>query len=306
MNIRATRCSFVTSPFINPRRNHPFVSARPPHHTDATLCSATSPGEPAPPPTNATTARIPLRRAIQTALASGRRRLTTNLLISALDPRARTYDSASAGHVFRTLVAALVPLATEERPVRVVVGGAKTVIKAREWIAEEDDDTVIGEEKMLSVDKLVLETIGTASDSEREGREFAGLLVFAPPPGEFMLELRAVIRDAHEQNIPVLIHNHVDEGDVYKMLGWGGGRPREIMMYETAFMLAPFAVQPNGPTSGTKAGGKFVLMRAWPEHWCLWRNQGEGEGEYVLCERFNGKPSDGMILQGVKNAIGAV
>lgn len=247
--------------------------------------------ETCPVPTSAGKAAVQIQTSVRSALAVGKRRVSVDVLIASIDARSRTYDDIAAKAIFASLLQAVRPILPN---VRVVLPGSTAALRVRRWLSSESMENVsVG---VLGVDDLVAST--------------GALLVIDPPcKGDGLQDLRRLIRDAHDKNLPVLLQNQPREDELYKLLGYGGGIPFELVRYEPVFVLAPFALQgnPNAPPT------RFVLFRKFPGKWELWRHFGpiddkpfgisEKKGTYELLQEFENRPSDNALMLAVSNSL---
>lgn len=257
------------------------------------LCSTVPQGV----PSNAKSAASQIRQSVRTALISGRRRVCVDLLLAAVNPRSRLFDDDAAEVVFNALVESVQPVLPESTDsVQVVVPGSAAALRAQKWLARSGL-------KGVAVDVLGAE----------ERRDARSVLVIDPPTESGVLEFRRFLREAHAREAQVVVHNHPRDDSLYKLLGFGGYLPFEMMRYESAFMLAPFALQ---ATKEESLSSRFVIMRRFPGAWQLWRYLGEersflqedeskfDNGSYKLCEEFKDRPGSDELIQAITNVMG--
>lgn len=260
-------------------------------------------------PSNATAAAIQIQTAVRTAFASGKRRVCVDLLMAAVDARARTYDDGAAQAVFSGLVTSVQPvLPFEGSKLQVVVNGSTTALRVRKWMQMEPDLTNI------SVTLLGLDALSCleAKDLEQAVPVSSALLILNPPAdGASITNLRKLLRAAHSRNLPVVVQNHPREDAIYELLGYGGSIPYEMWNYEPVFVLAPFAITPNLSEGQMpdKPQPRFVLMRQFPYKWILWQFIDENPSldadgkrvprNYHLCEEFDERPTNSIIVDAV-------
>jgi hypothetical protein len=132
-----------------------------------------------------------------------------------------------------------------------------------------------------------------------------------------------------KRNCPVVILNHPQPGSVHKITGYPGQLPSGLTVFESVFMLAPFAIhakpEKRDPSQKILAG-RFVLLHVFPTGWELWRQQGAGGfastpnspaelnelasrerrrtpdpkmKEYILCEQWDDRPNERELLEAV-------
>lgn len=262
-------------------------------------------------PPNANVAVTQIQTAVRSALANGKRRLCVDLLLSAVDSRARTYDEGSAEAVFNGLISSIQPvLPVENSKLQIVVHGSTTALRVRKWLQQQPDL------KHISVTLLGADAISAVGSSLAQSEDSSSvacgaLLVLNPPgTGNSITDLRTLLQMAHDRNIPVVVQNHPREGSVYELLGYGGTIPFEMWQYEPAFVLAPFAISPRNLDDQIAVNtppARFVLMRQFPSKWSLWHFMGQRSDastigddiiqDYHLCDEFNERPVDEIIIQ---------
>lgn len=253
-------------------------------------------------PDSASSAAAAIQTSVRTALIQGRRRLSVDLLLAALDPRARTFDEDAASAVLVALLDALIPVLPTNAPVlRVVVSGAAAAVRVKKWLSDMKDVQV---------------TVLGVQEGEAEGSEGGVDAVVLFDPGvDAVLEVRRLLGSMGQKGVPVVVVNHPREDELYRMLGYGGGLPFEMTKFEAVFVLAPFALQKEAKEdAGSEeqdAGAvpmRFVVMRQFPGKWELWRYLGKGEfgegSEYELCTEFDGRPSASVLVGAVQRALG--
>lgn len=251
-----------------------------------------------------------LSTALQTALLSGKRRLQTDVLTAAIDPRSRIYDVNSASIIFSALVNTLHPI----NPLKIVVSGSTAALRVRNWLTESN------------IEDVTVSVLGVSDAIQQEERHSSLLVLDPPGEGDAMTDLRKLLQQAHAADMPIVVHNHPRQNALYSMLGFGGAIPRELFQYHPAFVLAPFALEVrrgDGAQMGsTAAPPRFVLMRQFPHVWQLWRFLGEegfgigaafsegttdssgGDSDmYVLVEQFKERPSDGALMNAIRKAL---
>ncbi|PXF47639.1 hypothetical protein BWQ96_02618 [Gracilariopsis chorda] len=219
-----------------------YTAKKRPRHAFAfpVLCSTVPQGV----PSNAKSAASQIRQSVRTALISGHRRVCVDVLLAAVDPRARLFDEDAAEVVFNALVESVQPVLPESTElVQVVVPGSAAALRAQKWLARSE------------LKGVVVDVIGA-----EEHRDARSVLVIDPPTESGVLEFRRFLREAHARGAQVVVHNHPRDDSLYKLLGFGGYLPFEMMRYESAFMLAPFTLQ------ATEGGFncRFVVMRRFP------------------------------------------
>ncbi|KAI0557722.1 hypothetical protein FGB62_269g04 [Gracilaria domingensis] len=208
------------------------------------------------------------------------------------------FDDPAAEVVFSALVESVQPLLSDSEPsVQVVVSGSAGALRVQKWLARSQFQGV-------SVDVLGAE----------ERHDARSVVVIDPPTGRGVLQFRRLLREAHGREAHVVVHNQPREDSLYKLLGFGGYLPMEMMRYESAFMMAPFALQDSEGASG----GRFVVLRQYPGPWQLWRYFGEdssmlkvgserrvdGADEYKLCQEFKSRPGSEELIQAISNVLG--
>lgn len=288
----------------------------------APFCSTPlGPGHPGV-PSSPTKASTQIQTAVRTALATGKRRLCVDMLVAALDVRARTYDVDAAEAIFLALITAVQPVLPVERGLlQVVTASASSAQRVRSWVERSElryvDVTTLGQD--------ALTRIQTPAETPDAPAVAAVLVLSAPNVDRTTLDLRAVLKAAHKRNIPIVVHNHPRKDAVYELLGFGGMIPYEMWHYEPVFVMAPFAMQmqasqedrgagPGGRASPAKVPPRFVLMRQYPSRWGLWHFVGSGSNEkgedtaqeaidYELCNEFESRPSDETVLESVASTI---
>eukprot|EP00177_Eucheuma_denticulatum_P008107 GFKZ01014772.1.p2 GENE.GFKZ01014772.1~~GFKZ01014772.1.p2 ORF type:complete len:290 (+),score=49.37 GFKZ01014772.1:459-1328(+) len=271
------------------------------HHLhSAPLCSTSVPD-------SASSAAAAIQTSVRTALIQGRRRLSVDLLIAALDPRARTYDEDAASSVLIALLDALIPVLPVSSPVlRVVVSGAAAAVRVNKWVGDMKDVqvTVLGVREGGGGDVAGAEDADGGVDA----------VVLFDPGVDAVLEVRRLLGSMARKGVPVVVVNHPREDELYRMLGYGGGLPFEMTKFEAVFVLAPFALQKEATQDvggeAQDAGAvpmRFVVMRQYPGKWELWRYLGKGEfgkgSEYELCAEFDGRPSASVLVGAVQQAM---
>lgn len=276
-------------------------------------------------PSSAAVASRQIQTAVRTALASGKRRLCVDLLIAAVDVRARTYDEEAAEAVFSGLVKSVQPvLPGGGENLHVVVSGATTALRIQTWLNRGEYDgisvTVLGmdaKNRMVSNDSTC--TVG-------------GLLIINPSDSvNSLIDLRSLLKEAHNRGLPVVIHNHPRPDAIYELLGYGGAVPIEMSEYETVFALAPFSLKPRNleesdieaySTNAMPPPPRFALMRQFPSKWALWHFVADSvshpelddatatamssDGKYVLCAEFAGRPDDQDVMEAITERMSSL
>lgn len=258
-------------------------------------------------PNDASAASTPIRRAIQIALASGKRRVRIDTLLPALDERQRTYDDDAARQVFQAIISACIT-----GDVNVVVGGVKMAARVRNWLDSAKDDDI--KSRVSSIGLL-----GTKEETklELEAEQTKTVFVIMNPESGVrgMVDLRKFLKEAHTRGKTVIIQNHARELEVCEQLGYGGPAPIEMEEYEDVFFIAPFGIERGN--GGNEQSSRFVLMRQFPGDWGLWKfvrdeRQESGNdvsvehGAYVLCQEYEYCPEDNELLSHVGEAMRAV
>lgn len=241
-----------------------------------------------PVPPTAAEASPQIQTSVRTALAAGRRRLIVDLLISSIDPRSRVFDDSSASSIFACLVQSLQPILPNPR-LTVLVPGSTAALRTNKWLQSE------------SLDHVTVDILGSPDPLRHSN---ALIIVNPPGKGDAILDFRNALKEAHHQNIPVIVHNHPRDDAVYEILGFGGGIPYELTDYEPVFVLAPFAINAEQDTAPPE---RFVLMRQYPGKWALWRHQGQPgmfeaaqeDQDYSLCEQYVSRPSDNLLMTAI-------
>lgn len=247
-------------------------------------------------PSNVNTAATQIRQSVRTALVSGHRRVCVDTLLSAIDPRARTFDQAAAELVFNALLESVQPLISESTAtIQVVVPGSAAALRVQNWLKRSHILNV-------SVDVLGAE----------EHQNPSAVIVVDPYAEASIRDYRTLLRDANRRNAHVVVHNQPRDDALYKMLGYGGFIPVEMIEYKHAFMLAPFAIREKN----SAPLARFAIMRQFPAPWKLWRYLGDDEtfvsndesnlrdGEYDLCAEFKYRPDNAELMNAISSSLG--
>lgn len=270
-------------------------------------------------PVGARAAARQVQQAVRTALVSGKRRLCVDILIAAVDPRSRNFDDNAAATVFESLIESVQPiLPAEEAQVKIIVSGSTAAMRINNWV------------KSLQVRNISVDVLGIYANQESNDEEDSQLqeidnpdaLIIIDPPGtgDSILDLRKLLRRAHDDNIPVVVNNHPRRDALYDLLGYGGHIPYELASYEPVFLLAPFALKTKDDSQPGTPPSRFVLMRKFPHKWNLWKYQGlkdksflaasdsvsdvaSSDDEYRLCAEYPYAPSDNELMKDVSTSL---
>lgn len=282
-------------------------------------------------PRSAAAASAQLRRAVQTALVSGKRRMIVDILLADLDPRQRTYDDDGARAIYESLASCGTGTGTETDEgmgTHMVVSGATTAMRVRSWLSSRKKRVSIG-------------ILGSAENRNLVTEKDMVCIMVDPEGGiKGLLDLRKVLRQVekeHDQGMntkakAVVICNHPREDYLYEMAGYGGIMPIEMSDYNEVFVLIPFTFQHNmrKNADGSPKMYRFAIMKQFPWNWGFWmfvepNNENPSEdddddtlnnknsmdrapshernGEYVLCQEFTWRPDDDDIMEAINEAI---
>lgn len=175
-------------------------------------------------PRSASAASAQIRRAVQTALVSGKRRMVVDVLLADIDPRQRTYDERSAREVYFSLASCGTLLSSssigsgsgngsgsvssgrEERGgTHMVVSGATTAMRVRSWIQSSTISTIStavagdgGDNNNTMMTTRSTTTIGILGTKESKGlAQRKNLVVFMVDPDggvKGLVDLRRALR----------------------------------------------------------------------------------------------------------------